>query len=120
MLNELAKKIHQANCDKGFYDTPREMGTTLCLIHSEISEALEAHRHGRFCKDPSVLLEMQKEADFQAAYDGLVKGTFEEEVADAIIRLLDLSGLEKINIEAHVAAKLRYNANRPYKHGKKY
>ena len=41
-LNELAKRIHQDNVERGFYDEKRELGTLLMLIVSEVSEALEA------------------------------------------------------------------------------
>jgi len=49
-----------------------------------------------------------------------VKDTFEDELADTIIRVLDICAFRGIDIEKHVLAKLRYNEQRPYKHGKKY
>jgi hypothetical protein len=44
----------------------------------------------------------------------------EDEVADAIIRLLDFCGARGIDIDWHIKNKLRYNATREHKHGKKY
>ncbi len=46
MINELAKKIHLNNIEKGFYEDEKNIGEILALIHSEVSEALEADRIG--------------------------------------------------------------------------
>ena len=40
-----------------------------------------------------------KEIGFEVAYNETIKGSIEEELADAVIRLLDLCGLRKIDIE---------------------
>ena len=53
-------------------------------------------------------------------YKDLVKGSFEEEMADIVIRVMDLCAFKNIDLEAHVKAKMRYNSLREYKHGKKY
>ena len=45
-LNELSKKIHQDNVERGFYDEQREVGTNLMLVVSELGEAIEADRKG--------------------------------------------------------------------------
>lgn len=47
-----------------------------------------------------------------------VKDTLEDEMADSIIRALDMCGYLNIDIQAHVEAKMRYNSTRGYKHGK--
>lgn len=57
---------------------------------------------------------------FPAYFREHVKDTVEDEIADAIIRLLDLSGYMGIDIDAHVGAKLAYNATRGTRHGKAY
>ena len=49
-----------------------------------------------------------------------VKSSFEDELADAIIRLLDLAGYKNIDIQKHIDLKLQYNKTRPHKHGKSY
>jgi len=43
-INEMARMAHANARAKGFWDEPREVGTILALIHSEVSEALEAHQ----------------------------------------------------------------------------
>jgi hypothetical protein len=121
-LDELAATIYQLNKAKGFYDEPTEIGTRLALIHSEVSEALESDRAHKYADKNSALtaLELESDAEFQVFFQGNVKDTFQDEIADAIIRLLDLSGYLKLDIESHVYAKLRFNSLRPYKHGKSY
>ncbi len=44
MINKLAEEIHQNAVSKGFFEKEKNIGEMLCLIHSEVSEALEADR----------------------------------------------------------------------------
>ena len=92
-LNELASICHSIAKEKGFWDQERNIGEALMLIVTELAEAMEAHRH-------------QDEANFK------------EELADTFIRLLDLCGGMKIDIEEEIYKKSLKNKNRPYKHGK--
>ena len=48
MINELAKEIHLNARSKGFFDAEKNIGEMLCLIHSEVSEALEADRKNHY------------------------------------------------------------------------
>lgn len=122
MLNELAKKIYQNNVEKGFYDKPSSTGERLMLVVSELSEALEADRKfdgGRankelFCSG------LVRGDSFEGAFKLNIKNSFEDELADAMIRLLDLVGNQGIDIDWHIEQKLKFNKTREYKHGKKY
>lgn len=114
-LNALAKSIHQDNVERGFYDKPREVGTTLMLVVSELAEAIEADRKNRHAD-----LEAFKMAKTELTFKAFMKDTFEDEIADAFIRLFDLVGLYDIDIEQHIDAKLAFNRTRGYKHGKEY
>ena len=92
-LNDLAKLCHSIAVEKGFWDKERNIGEALMLIVTELAEAMEAHR----IKDEQ---------------------NFKEELADSFIRLLDLCGGLKIDIEEEIYQKSIKNKNRPYKHGK--
>jgi NTP pyrophosphatase (non-canonical NTP hydrolase) len=101
-INELAADINKGNRARGFWDGERNKGEMIALIHSELSEALEGLR-----KDNTS--------------DKLPLHTAEEEeMADAVIRILDYAAGFGLNIGQAIASKLEYNANRPYKHGKKF
>lgn len=124
MLNELAKQVHENAKQKGFFDNPKNVGEMLCLIHSEVSEALEADRTKMYCQlcqaDINVLQGWTGHEDFKNDYKLKVKGTFEEEMADIVIRVLDMCAFKGIDLDLHVKLKMRYNSSRPKMHGKAY
>ena len=92
-LNELARICHDIAVSKGFWDKERNIGEALMLIVTELAEAMEAYR-----------LQHQE--------------GFNEEIADAFIRLFDLCGGLNIDIEDEIAKKSDKNKERPYRHGK--
>jgi NTP pyrophosphatase (non-canonical NTP hydrolase) len=92
-LNELAELCHSIAVEKGFWEKERNIGEALMLIVTELAEAMEGYR----------------KQDNE---------NFKEELADAFIRLLDLCGGLKIDIEDEICRKSMKNKNRPYKHGK--
>lgn len=127
MLNELAAVIYDNNVKKGFYEEPVQTGTRLMLVTSELAEALEADRKNRYAGnicafyEPEETITVKDEHDnTKTVFETMVKDKFEDEIADAIIRLLDLSVHMNIDIDWHVKAKMAYNATRPYKHNKAY
>ena len=122
-LNEISKQVYEANKLKGFDVKKENIGQTLCLIHSEISEALEAIR-----KDKKASLmafdyreeDRETDLDFQADFTSLIKDTFEDEIADTFIRLMDLVGALEIDIDRHIELKRKFNSLRENKHGKAF
>jgi len=122
-LNELAKQYHERAKEKGFWDEPRETGTLLMLMVSELSEALEADRKNKHADLETFDYredERNCSEDFQADFQQLIKDSFEDEIADVFIRLLDFIGQRNINIERHIDLKMQYNQTRAYKHGTAY
>jgi NTP pyrophosphatase (non-canonical NTP hydrolase) len=123
MINELSKKIHETNVKNGFYEDQKNIGEMLCLIHSEVSEALECDRKGKYAEANSISewLEANHPDDsFKGGFESHIKDTFEDELADIMIRVMDLAAYKAIDLESHIKSKMRYNSLRPYKHGKKY
>ena len=92
-LTLLAKEIHSGNVARGFYEVQPTLKTQLMLVITELSEAVEADRKGRY----SHALFVGTEMDTQS-FEENIKDTFEDEIADAFIRLLDIAGNRHINI----------------------
>jgi len=107
MLNELRNRAYKTARDHGFHDEELSDAHSLCLVISELMEAVEADRND------SVANMIGFETCMKNAYQGIVrddwflksyraniKGCVEEELADAVIRLLDLAGLRDIDLSA--------------------
>ncbi len=133
-LNKLSKQIYEGNKLRGFDISKQNIGQTLMLVVSELAEALEADRKGKknrleafemdlyYAKLSISEFETENESCdwLKNRFETVVKDTFEDEIADAMIRLFDLCGGLGIDIEKHIDLKLRYNSTREYKHGKAY
>lgn len=100
-LNKLRDRAYKTACEHGFHDEELSNEHYLCLVISELMEAVEADRKGkRFNKDAKDTYELIQNIKFcKVIYDNYIKGSIEEELADAVIRLLDLCGLRKIKLE---------------------
>lgn len=112
-INDLQEKIHQGNVNAGWW-TDLESGTDLvaevnsgsrfgkalvaeklALVHSEVSEGLEGARKGL--------------PDDKLPHRPMI----EVELADSIIRTLDLGGALKLDIAGAIQEKLAFNLTRP-------
>ena len=113
-LNTLRDAIHDNAVAKGWHPEGPQLDrfpTLLCLVHAEVSEALEDYREGHpiqtYWRTPKTL-----------GVEGKPEG-IPSELADIIIRVLDICGLYGIDIESAVRAKMAYNRTRPHRHGGK-
>ena len=102
LFNEMAELIHATAVAKGWWEAERNNGEIIALMHSELSEALEAIRHGNPPDD--------KIPEFNGA---------EAELADCIIRIMDMAPGRGWRIAEAIVAKMEYNTRRDYKHGGK-
>ena len=110
-INWMAYECYRCSAEHGFWDLPviggqlipRNKGEMIALIHSELSEALEAVRHGN---PPSEHI-----PDFSGE---------EEEMADAVIRIMDYCAGHGLRLGEAIHAKYHFNVNRPKMHGKKF
>lgn len=102
---DMQRKVHASCVEKGFWPedkSQRNVGEAIALIHSELSEGLEGHRKG---------LQDDHIAEFTS---------LEVELADAVIRILDLAGGLDLRVAEALVAKHGFNQTRPFKHGKRY
>ena len=141
-LNDLRDAVHQTAVDKGWWEpqeqivalplqggpvtalVQRTFGDLVSLVHSEASEALEEYRNGHgvtevyyshptgeSCHDASCVSE---DTGSPVKPEGIPV-----EMADIIIRVLDICGFYGIDIEEALRLKTAHNATRPYRHGGK-
>ena len=102
-FSELAAKAHATAVASGFWEDPvGNDAVAIALMHSELSEALDALRHG----DPP--------DDHIPEFSGM-----EAEFADVIIRIMDTADARGYRVAEAIVAKMEYNSRRPYKHGGK-
>ena len=106
-LNELRDRAYKTACEHGFHDEEMSNEHCLCLVISELMEAVEADRKGRFAKVPvdkkgTIFDERTFHCQnkyFAENFEAYIKDRVEDELADAVIRLLDLAGLRNISID---------------------
>jgi NTP pyrophosphatase (non-canonical NTP hydrolase) len=107
-LNEMKAEVVAFEESKGWSPNDNQFGTSLALLHSEISEALEAYREGDW---GSIRVE-----------DGKPEGV-DSEIADTFIRLLSTWAqyLDPLgfDLEESFDLKMEYNRTRSHRHGGK-
>lgn len=116
-INKLSEEIHESNIKAGWWTDlktgekkERNVGELLCLVHSEISEAMEGHRKNLM--------------DDKLPH----RKMFEVELADALIRIFDIAGAYGMDLGGAISEKRAYNSvradhkveNRLKDDGKKY
>jgi len=99
-VTDWVRECYLAAREKGFWEQDRNVGEMLMLVVSELGEAIEAHRRSHFGMEQ--------------------KDTFEDEIADTIIRLFDLCGGLGIDLEKQMEWKISFNKSREKRHGKAY
>lgn len=110
VFKELQKEIHKIAKSKGWYKKKPTVGELIALCHSELSEALEEYR-----KFGEIYLSVITKDSLQ---DNKPCG-FSIELADCVIRILDMCEYLELDIARAIRMKIEYNKTRSYRHGNK-
>jgi len=120
LFNETAEGVHQTAVDKGWWDSRWKIemcatspeihsasvsannGSLIALMHSELSEALEALRAGNPPDD--------KIPEFTGV---------EAELADVVIRIMDAAAARGWRVGEAIERKIEMNKGRSFMHGGK-
>ena len=98
-INVYAQQIYSDNKEKGFWNPPIDSIQKIVLIQSEMFEALEAHRKGRQSGDPNLCeSKMADLTEFNDYFVEHIKDSLQDELADVMIRILDMAGGFQIHI----------------------
>lgn len=137
-ISELVTRAHDNAVKHGFWNPAPAFGTSIALIHSELSEALEEDRAGRPnfyfpCNAGGLCVEDEEggpscgsrpynpeSPDAPCSARSKKPEGVAVELADAVIRIADLCGHLGIDLESAIDLKMAYNETRPFKHGKRF
>lgn len=134
-INEMAKAVHENSVKHGWWDNgERNFGELIALCHSELSEAFEEYRNGHEPTETYYSCQAPKDGKVEslhgcpnypepcnngcAGHYGKMEG-IPSELADVVIRVMDMCEHYGIDLEAAIAEKHAYNLTRPYRHGGK-
>lgn len=116
--NILRDQAHEMAKRHGFWDETPSDNHFLCLIVSELMEAVEADRKDRRgnLKEMVEIVDNQEKSEygitnhwlefwFKTYFEENVKDSIGDELADAVIRILDLAGRHNINMEGIITTQ---------------
>ena len=114
-INDVAEDVFSVAESKGFWNIDdisdfAIIPVKLALIGDEVSEALKVHRDIYDDSDESVATSM---TDMQ-------EDDFVEELADIVIRTMDLAAALDLDLGNAIINKIEKNRDRPNKHNKRY
>lgn len=121
-LAEMQAEVTEFCKAKGWADKPVSFGEAMAMLHSEVSEALEAWRqwglHDATSEDASLADALRASLAGEDAALPKPEGVGSE-FADVLVRLLDDCERFGIDLEAEYERKMAYNRTRSYRHGGK-
>lgn len=103
-LNKLRYKAYKCAVAHGWHDENLSDEHSLCLVISELMEAVEADRKGMHANRANFEYYMKQrkrdDGEFMYAFKQDIKDSVEDELADACIRMLDLAGLRGYDLDS--------------------
>lgn len=138
-LIELLEKSHRDSISKGFWDKDYFLldpmndkirydmnylnnlviSQKVLLTITELSESIEALRKGKRA-EINVYDRKVNEGFDKDLFEMLIKDSFEDELADTVIRIFDIANFYKIDLTRHIELKINYNETRERLHGKEF
>jgi NTP pyrophosphatase (non-canonical NTP hydrolase) len=111
-LNDLAEECSEVTESKGFniFDTFEQTFLKVGLIGTEVSEAFDVHRNEYDDTDEDLISRMTE----------MQEQDFTDELADIVIRTLDLAGYLELDLGTAIVNKIEKNKGRPARHGRRY
>jgi NTP pyrophosphatase (non-canonical NTP hydrolase) len=112
VFDAMRREVSALNTAKGWRNNGTTYAEYVALLHSEVSEMLEAWRQWK-----------ETDATKPISEQDVRDGTFPKpegigsEMADTLIRLLDMADVFGIDLYREYARKMTYNWTRPYRHG---
>lgn len=106
-LADMTAEVREVNTEKGWRNGGNSFGDYIALMHSELSEALEAYRDHRLDDATEVVYGSRIPKP-----EGVGS-----EFADVLIRLLDTCDVYGIDLRAEYERKIAYNRTRAFQHG---
>ena len=100
-LNKLSLFCQTESKNKGWTDF--NISNSISNLHGEVSELWEAYRKNKFSD--------------KSDKEGLDLTNAEEEIADILIRTLEIAAWLNIDVEKVIKEKIRFNRTRPFKNG---
>lgn len=120
-IKETVEEVHNCAKEKGFWDKEPNIPGLLMLCVSELAEAMESDRKDKLANIGTFEINVKLGGEFKENFEEYIKDSFEDELADTIIRIFDICGGLNINIEKHIELKMKYNQMRSFMNGgKKY
>lgn len=122
-LGKMIDEVRDLNTAKGWRDGTNTFGDYIALLHSEASEALEAYRDWKLedATGPATPIFADDEDHMgnvvQRGWSPPKPEGVGSELADVLIRLLDMADLYGIDLETEYGRKMAFNWTRPYRHG---
>ncbi len=123
---EMQADVYRNSRDHGFHDgeemplvAPETIAAKLALIHSELSEALEAVRDGNPSNDKGLPSRHWYKPEEGGPSEAVPLSEAAVELADVVIRCMDLAEAAGWDLATAIVEKHAYNKTRPHRHGGK-
>ena len=97
-LNELRDRAYKNAVEHGFHDKEYSNEHYMCLVMTELAEAVQADRIGNNADFYGFENLVFRGVDTVEAFERYIKGTVSDELADVIIRLLDYAGANELDL----------------------